>query len=168
MTSPAQLSRELRQGQSADLTNRRWVVGLSLVGVAMGQIVSLYQTGIIKHLPDPPIGPFDSDKVDASNYAYSRLQTPDALTMIVNYGITAGLAGAGAMNRAETTPWLPIAAALKVLIDAGTTVELGREEWNENKKLCAYCQLATLVSLASVAFVLPEALKAVQNLRGRR
>ncbi|HEX8657079.1 MAG TPA: vitamin K epoxide reductase, partial [Hymenobacter sp.] len=88
--SPQQLSHELRQGSSPDLTRRRWILGLSLVGTAMGQIVSLYQTGIVKHLPDPPPHRlFNADKVDASTYAYKRLATPDALIMVVSYGLTA-------------------------------------------------------------------------------
>ena len=76
---PTQLSLELRHGQSPDLKRRRWIIGLSLLGVAAGQMVSLYQTGIIKHLPDPPLDVFNSDKVDASDYAYKRMDTPDAL-----------------------------------------------------------------------------------------
>jgi hypothetical protein len=36
-----QLSKELREGDSPDLVRRRWIIGLSLVGLSMGQIVSL-------------------------------------------------------------------------------------------------------------------------------
>ena len=110
---PRQLSRELRQGQTADLTRRRWIIGLSLLGTAMVQVVSLYQIGIIKHLPDPPLSFFNSDKVDASDYAYRRFRTPDALMMVSNYGVTAWLAGAGGKDRARETPMLPIAMGLK-------------------------------------------------------
>ena len=166
--TPTQLSRELREGQSPDLTNRRWIVGLSLLGAAAGQIVGLYQTGIIKHLPDPPIPIFDSDKVDASDYAYKRAQTPDALIMVVTYGITAALAGAGGMRRAETMPWLPLAMGAKALFDVGTAVKLAQEEWQDNKALCAYCQAATVASVASVALALPEMAKAVQTIFGRK
>jgi hypothetical protein len=59
------LSEELRNGSNPDLNRRRWIIGLSMLGSAVAQIVSLYQTGIIKKLPDPPIPIFDSDKVDA-------------------------------------------------------------------------------------------------------
>jgi hypothetical protein len=48
------LSRYLREGDDPDLRRRRWVVGLSLVGTAAGQIVGLYQTGIGEMLHDPP------------------------------------------------------------------------------------------------------------------
>ena len=68
--NPTALSRYLRGGDDPDLRRRRWLVGLSLLGTTAGGLVGLYQTGIIKHLPDPPprgrSGLFDSDRVDAS------------------------------------------------------------------------------------------------------
>lgn len=169
--TPRQLSRELRTGAGEDLQRRRGVLGLSMVGVAAGVIVGLYQTGVIKHLPDLPLprldAYLDADRVDASDYAYKRLKTPDGLMMIVSYGLTASLAGAGEKGRAHSTPLLSLLAAGKVLGDAFFAVQLGREEWEENKAFCWYCQSATLASLASVPLVLPEAAKAVRHLLGR-
>lgn len=168
MKHPRQLSRELRTAKTPDLTRRRWIMGLSIVGSAMGQIVALYQTGVIRHLPDPPLSLFDSDRVDASDYAYRRLNSPDAPIMLVNYGITAWLAAAGGKDRAEQTPLLPLALSAKTLIDTLSALELGREEWNENKALCAYCQVATLCSLISAVLAVPEARTALRNLRNGR
>lgn len=165
--NPRQLSRELRTAETPDLTRRRWILGLSLIGSTMGQIVSLYQTGIIKHLPDPPLPYIDSDRVDASDYAYRRLKSPDAPIMIVNYGITAWLAAAGGKNRAQQNPLLPLALSAKTLIDVVSALELAREEWNENQAFCAYCQLATLCSLVSAALAVPEASAALRSLRGQ-
>ena len=162
-----QLSRELREGDSPDLTRRRWIIGLSMVGASIGQLVSLYQTGIIDHLPDPPLPFVDADKVDASNYAYNKLDTPDGLMMVVNYGFTAWLAGAGGIDRAKTNPILPIAMGLKTLIDAAVCTELAREEWSENQAFCEYCQLATLCSYLSVALAVPEMLTAINALMGQ-
>ena len=162
--TPRQLSRELREGDSDDLQRRRWVAGLSFVGVGIGVVVSLYQFGIIKHLPDPPVGPFDSDRVDASDYAYKRMLTPDAFMMVATYGVTAALAGAGGETRAETHPWLPLAMAGKAAYDLATCVKLGAEEWAENKAFCAYCQVATLISAATAALTLPEAWRALKRL----
>ena len=45
MPSPSQLSRDLRLRSDPDLRRRRWLVGLSLFGVGIGQVVALYQTG---------------------------------------------------------------------------------------------------------------------------
>lgn len=164
MPTPRQLSRDLRLGESDDLTRRRWIVGLSLLGTTAGQLVGLFQTGIINRLPDPPSDLFDSSRVDASDYAYSRLQTPDAFMMIGTYAVTAGLAAAGGRHRAREQPWLPIAMLAKTLYDSYVTLKLGREEWQENKALCAYCQAATLASLASAILAMPEAVEAARNL----
>ncbi|MFB9990803.1 vitamin K epoxide reductase family protein [Deinococcus oregonensis] len=166
--NPAQLSRELRLAHTPDLHRRRWILGLSLLGTAMGQAVALYQTGIIRRLPDPPLPGVDSNKVDASEYAYKRFQTPDALMMIVSYGVTAWLAGAGGKDRATDMPLLPIAMGLKVLGDAAFAAELGREEWQENKALCAYCQVATVASLVSIPLAFPETRRALSTLLSRR
>lgn len=165
--TPSQLSRQLRLGDSPDLERRRKTVALSMVGAAAGIVVSLYQTGVIHHLPDPPGKIWDSDKVDASDYAYKRARTPDGLAMLVTYGVTALLAGAGGQDRARKLPWLPLALAAKVASDVATNMTLAREEWAENKALCAYCQAANLASLATVPLVVPEARKALRHLLGR-
>ncbi len=163
---PTDLSRYLRTGTDAELRRRRAIIALSLLGSAMGHLVGAYQTGLIRHLPDPP-GPFDSDRVDASRYAYSRLATPDGLPMIATYAITAALAGAGGPDRAERTPALPLALAAKALGDVAVTVELAREEWAEQRAFCAYCQVATLASVATAALALPDARRAWRRVRGR-
>lgn len=157
MTEPARLSRELRHGRGRDLRRRRWMIGLSLFGAAMGGVVGAYQTGLVRRLPDPPIGPFDSERVDASDYAYKRLDVPDGFLMLGTYAVTAGLASAGPADRAEAQPWLPIATAAKALYDVQTNMRLAREEWQENQALCAYCQAANLATLATAALALPEA-----------
>lgn len=163
--SPATLSRELREGRSSDLSRRRWTIGLSIVGAAIGGVVTLYQTGIIRRLPDILPGPlFDAEKVDASDYAYKRLQMPDAPQMIITYAITAALASAGGAQRATRQPALPIALAAKAWYDLATCVKLGREEWADNKALCSWCQVATLISAITAALSLPEAIRAGETL----
>ena len=170
--NPTALSRELREGQSPDLKRRRWVIGLSLFGAAMGQLVTLYQTGIIKSLPDPdPSGAlgrlFDATAVDASDYGYKRLDTPDGALMLGTYAVTVGLAAAGGERRGDEQPLLPLAMAAKVGYDVFTNLRLAREEWAGNKRLCQYCQLASVASLASLALIVPEAVAATRRLLGR-
>lgn len=165
---PKQLSHELRQDSTPDLDRRRWIIGLSTVGALMGQIVALYQTGILRDLPDPPLPGIDSARVDASSYAYSRLDTPDGFMMVTNYAITAWLAAAGGKNRAQENPWLPLAMGAKLVVDSAIALRLAQEEWGENQALCAYCQVATLCSLASVAIALPEVMTAASQLVGKQ
>lgn len=165
--NPTQLSQELRKGQSPDLTRRRWIIGLSLFGTAMGQLVALYQTGILRRLPDPPLPLIDSNRVDASDYAYKRFNTPDGVMMVGTYAVTAMLAAAGGKDRAQEQPMLPLAMGAKLLYDVMTTVRLGQEEWQENKALCIYCQAATVATLAAAALAFPEVMHAIDALRGQ-
>ncbi|MBW4450687.1 MAG: vitamin K epoxide reductase family protein [Hassallia sp. WJT32-NPBG1] len=165
---PKQLSEELRQGKNPDMSRRRAIIGLSMLGGSMGQIVTLYQTGIVSHLPSLPVPLFDADRVDAANYAYSRFNSPDGPIMMLNYALTAWVASAGGLDRARRNPLLPIAMGIKILIDSGVSLELAREEWSENKAFCDYCQVATVCSVASLVLAIPEVLTAVRTLLGRR
>jgi hypothetical protein len=163
--SPVTLSRELREGRSSDLSRRRWTIGLSLVGAAIGGVVTLYQTGIIRRLPDILPGKiFDAEKVDASDYAYKRMQMPDAALMTMTYAATAALAAAGGAERATRQPALPLALAAKAWYDLITCLRLGREEWADNQALCSWCQLASLISAVTAALSLPEAVRASRTL----
>ena len=163
--TPTQLSRYLRTASDADLGRRRWVLGLSLLGAGIGQVVGAYQTGLLRHLPDPPVGPFDSDRVDASDYAYARAQTPDGVLMLLTYALTAWSAAAGGQDRAEHRPWLPLLMAAKTGSDVATNWKLFGEEWRTNKALCAWCLAANLASNASLVLTLPEAGRALRRLR---
>jgi uncharacterized membrane protein len=164
---PRQLSHELRKEVTPHLTRRRWIIGLSIFGSAMAKMVALYQTGIIEQMPDPPLPLINSNKVDASTYAYKRYDTPDGLMMLVTYASTAALAGAGGKDRAQQQPWLPLAMGAKLLYDTTQVVNLGREEWQENKALCFYCQSASLATIVSLALAVPEVIQAAQALLGR-
>lgn len=168
MPNPVQLSRELRTDSGDIMRLRRWVVGLSLFGASMGQLVGAFQTGLLPALPDPKGGLFNATKVDASGYAYKRLQTPDGLLMIATYAVTAILAGAGGRDRARDQPWLPLAQAAKVGYDVFTNVKLFQEEWRTNGKLCQYCLAANLASWASALLTLPEAMQAARTLTRTR
>jgi uncharacterized membrane protein len=160
---PTELSRELRTDSTPDMTRRRWIIGLSILNSAVGALVGAYQTGIFKHLPDPP-GPFDADRVDASDYAYKRIDTPDGLLMMTTFGVTAILAGMGGTNRAEDKPWVPVALAAKSVYDVATAAKLAQEEWQTNRALCAYCQVASALTVVVAALAMPEAARAVKRL----
>jgi hypothetical protein len=164
--NPTQLSYELRKGSNPDLDRRRQIIGLSMLGAAIGEAISLYQTGVIDQLPTVPGSFFDANKVDASEYAYSRFNSPDGPLMTINYGMTGWLASMGGQNRAQEQPLIPLAMGAKLLFDAVLTLELAREEWAENGAFCEYCQVATLASLASLAIAVPEVINAFQHLLG--
>jgi hypothetical protein len=101
---PEELSRQLRQGSGKFLARRRKIAGLALTAAGSMGLISLYQMGIIEHLPEPPLPRFDADKVDAAAEAYAKLSTPDAVIGLGNYAATLGLAAMGGQDRATERP----------------------------------------------------------------
>ncbi len=151
------VSNALRRGAGEMLEHRRRTARLALGSIAAFVPVAAYQMGLLKHLPDLPSRQFDSDKVDASGEAYKMLSTPDAALAMVSYGITLALAGTGGADRAEARPWLPLALAGKVALDAVGAVYLTAEQLSKHRHLCTFCTTASLLTLAMVPHVIPEA-----------
>ena len=120
----AELSRELRCGVDGFLAQRRAIVGLSLAAIGVMGLISLYQVGVVRHLPNPPLPGLDSDRVDASPEAYKRLATPDAVLGLGSFAMTMGLAEMGGKDRARRQPWIPLALGGKVI---GVVDLLGRD-----------------------------------------
>lgn len=141
---------------------------LSLAGTAAMAAVTLYQLGIAKHLPDPPVAGFDSDRLDAAGEAFAYLEAPDGALALANFGATLALAAAGSPERHETRPWLPLAMAAKVAGDAAGGAYLTLEQITKHRAVCTYCAAAAAASVAMVPLALPEARAAWRSLRTSR
>lgn len=161
---PEELSRQLRRGSGKFLIRRRKIVGLALTAAGSMGLISLYQMGIIKHLPEPPLPRFDADKVDAAAEAYSKLSTPDAVIGLGSYAATLGLAAMGGQDRATERPWIPLALAAKVAFDVVQASKLSVDQWTEHRAFCFWCLLAAGSSFATVPLVVPEARAALRQL----
>ena len=103
-----------RPGDLQALRNRRAVVGLSLVGMASMATTGLLQAGVIRHLPDPPLKGFNSDKVNLSKTAFP-LGIPDGTLALVSFALNLPHAGYGGADRARTVSWVPLLAGAKAL-----------------------------------------------------
>lgn len=160
---PDALSRELRLGSGRFLDLRRKTLGASLIAAGSMAVISLYQMGIIRHVPEPRLPYLDADKIDASGEAYATLATPDAVLGLVSYAVTAALASAGGQDRARTHPWLPLTLAGKSAIDAGVGLKLGVDQWTRHRAFCSWCLLAAAASIVTVPLVLPEARAALSQ-----
>ena len=162
------VSRDLRTGTGELLRRRRRVAGLSLAAMGSLGVVTAYQMGLLGHVPEPPIGPLDADAVDASGEAYRFLHIPDGALGLVSYAATVALAGMGPAGRAQERPWVPLALAAKVVVDAASALFLTAEQLTRHRRLCSWCGLAATASLAMVPAVVPEARLAWRALSGRR
>jgi uncharacterized membrane protein len=156
----------LRTRDGADLRHRRAVVGLSLAAAAIMGLVSLYQIGVLRHLPDPPLPGFDADRVNGSDEAYP-LGIPDALLGLGSFAVTATLAAAGGPDRARHTPWLPLALATKATADAAVAAKLTCDQAFKLRAFSIWSLLATAATFGILPLVMPEARRAVQNLWSR-
>ena len=161
------LSFELRTGQGGFLAQRRGIVACGMAAAGAMGLIALYQIGLIKHLPEPPLPRLDADKVDSSEEAYSYVQTPDAFIGLGSYAATMGLAAMGGKDRTITTPWIPLALLAKVTADATQAARLTMDQWTKHRAFCFWCLLAAGATFVSLPLALPEAAAALQEVRKR-
>lgn len=159
------LSRELRLGTAPMVRRRRRLIGLSLLSSASMGLISLYQVGIIKHLPEPPLRSFDADKVDAAKEAYQLFSMPDAVLGLGSYALTAALAAMDGSDRARERPWLPLVLFGKVSLDAVAAAKLTVDQWKDHKAFCFWCLLAAAATFATVPLAVPEAREALRRIK---
>ena len=161
--NPQQLRRELQQSDAEDVRRRRKIIGLSLVGIAAMTAVSLFQTGAIEHLPDPPVDGFDSDKVNSSDTAYA-LGVPDGTLSLASLAANIPVAAFGGENRASEMPLVPILAAGKATVEAVVAGWYFYQMPAKEKAWCGYCIVGALTNWGIAALTLPEAKRAFQSL----
>ena len=164
--TPAELRTQLQESTDSDMRRRRGIVIASLAGMGSMAAVSLLQTGVVKHLPDPPLAGFDSDKVNSSRTAYA-LGTPDGTLSLAGLAMNVPLAGFGGVSRAERTPYVPIAAAVKSGVEAIAAGWYFYQMPAKEKKWCAYCIAGAIANFTVFALTLPEAVRAFRRLRAR-
>ena len=158
---PQQLREELQDGDTRDLRRRRGIVALSLIGVASMAAVTLYQMGLIRHLPDPPLPGFDSDRVNASDTAY-QYGVPDGTLTLAGHATNVVLTAYGGIHRAAVQPWVSIAASGKAGIEAAVAAKyLFYQMPVVEKKWCGYCIVDAFMHIGVFALTLPEAAKAL-------
>jgi uncharacterized membrane protein len=164
---PQELRKELQQEETPNLRRRRAIIGPSLVGMGAMGMVSLLQTGVVKHLPDPPLESFDSDKVNSSDTAY-MLGVPDGPLSLASFAANVPLAAFGGADRTHHQPLIPLVAATKAGIEAMVAGWYFYQMPAKEKKWCGYCTTGALMNFAIFALTLPEAKESFVALREKR
>ena len=162
MMSTHQLIEDLTRADDHDLRRRRDVIALSLAGMAAMTPVVLLQTGVVKHLPDPPVGNFHSDKVNLSEEAY-KFGVPDGTLAMLSLAGNLVLAAFGDKDRSREKPWVPIAAAVKAAIDAAMAGWYFYQMPAKEKAWCPYCIAGALANFGIFLKTIPEALHALNG-----
>lgn len=162
--TPQQLREELQESDTPDLRRRRGIVIFSLIGMASMAAVTLYQMGLIRHLPDPPLSRFDSDRVNASDTAY-QYGVPDGTLTLAGHATNAAMAAFGGRRRMAEQPWVPIAASGKAAIEAAIAAKyLFYQMPVVEKKWCGYCIVDAVMHIGTFALTLPEAMSALSGI----
>ncbi len=165
---PAILSWQLRETVNPFLRERRGIIGLSLLATAALSLIGLYQMGILRRLPEPKLPHFDAEQVNRSAEAYRWLETPDAFLGLGSYVATMTLAAMGGPNRAEKHPWIPLALAAKVGLDAVLASLQVLMQARKLRAYCSWCLLTSAATFGSLPLVIPEARAALRHLLGKR
>jgi hypothetical protein len=138
-SKPQRLRKELQNSEKADVNLRRAVIGLSLLGIGAMTAVSLFQTGIIKHLPDGTLS-------------------------LASLAVNIPLSAFGGENRAQNQPLIPIAIAAKTTIEAAVAGWYFYQMPTKEKAWCGYCILGAAANFGIAALTLKEAKRAWRNL----
>lgn len=161
------LSDALRRHDSPFLTARRRTAVLQTAAAGTLALVGLYQFGVLRSVPEPPLPGLGADAVDASGEAYRTLLTPDSTLGVASAGVSLVLAGMGSARRHEDQPWIPLALLAKSLLDAAGGLYLFAEQVTKHKKVCSWCTASAGLLVATVPVVWPEARAAWRTVRHR-
>jgi uncharacterized membrane protein len=162
--TPDELRRDWRESRDPLLMRRRAIIGLSLLNIGCTAVIAMYQTGLLRRLPDPPQLAFDSERVNGSIEAYSMLQTPDAILGLGSYAATLGLAAMGGADRRRVQPFLPLALAAKAAADVCVAGKLLSDEVTRIRAICSLCLITSLSTVVIAALTIPEARAAMDEL----
>jgi hypothetical protein len=146
---PQELRRQMQEGSGGDMARRRWIIGLSLFGMANMAYVALFQTGMIKGLADPPLGPrFDSAIVNSSDTAYMH-GVPDGTVDLAMLSLNVLPAAAGGVKRAAMLPLIPLALAGKASAEGAAAVW----DFNTMRKSGSWCVHCILTRRALASLI---------------
>ncbi len=164
--TPSEIRDALRNARTDSMKRRRAIVMWSLAGMAGMAAVSLLQTGVVRHLPDPPIRGFRSDDANLSEAAF-QFGIPDGSLSLASLAVNIPLAALGGADRARRLPWVPVASAAKSAADAAGAGWYLYKMATRQEPWCAYCIASAVSSFVVLALTLPEATEGVSELSGR-
>jgi uncharacterized membrane protein len=143
--SPVRIIRK-RSGGAAE--HRRNIALLSAIGLIDFVPISLYQLGIIRHLPDLPGELFDSDYVNASDEAQVA-GLPDGPVSLMMYAANLVLV-AGALKKKKKRNVFDYLIAGNSLGQAAGGAYYLYNMATEQKKICPYCVTGALINFATL------------------
>lgn len=139
---------KMRANDSEAVVSRRRIAAIAAAGAVDFSVISLFQLGYIKHLPDLPGKIFDSDSVNSSKDA-ELLGMPDAPLSLVGYAATMAVAAAG-NTEGKYTKYLDLLLGGIVIGQAYGAAHYLYRMVTVQKKVCMYCVGGALLNFAAL------------------
>ena len=139
---------EMRADTSAKTRGRRQIAALAAIGLIDFSIISLFQMGFLKSIPDVPGKIFDSDKVNTSKDAV-LLGIPDGVLGLCAYAGTMLLAVA-ASRKSRFSGFFDFLLGGILIGQAAGGAHYLYNMATVQKKVCIYCVTGALVNFAAV------------------
>ena len=121
---------------------------MSTLGLLDFVPISLFQLGIIRHLPDLPGALFDSDYVNSSKEAQIA-GIPDAPISLMLYAANIGLVAGALRTRKKRNAFDYLVAGI-TLGQAASGAHYLYNMITEQKKVCLYCVGGAIINFATL------------------
>lgn len=160
MESP--IGSEIRTSTARAMRQRRRVATLAALGAADFLLGAMFQTGVVKRLPDVALPHVDARAVMGSRagYPWGIPDTPLALAF------QGGLMALAVARGPRRHPAWDVALGAACIVGAVGAIGYA-SQMVRLRKLCLYCTFATAVSLATVPAAWPLMRAGWRALRGR-
>lgn len=145
----------LRNEESESLNRRRKIAVLSVLGMLDFGVISLYQTGVIRHLPDLPFKIFDSDYVNGSKKAY-QMGLPDGTTGAMTYALLLMLLSYGGKRELARSKLLDTLLMGAVAANSLAGLQYLYDMAFKEKRVCLYCVTGAILNFLMVPLAAKE------------
>lgn len=152
-----------RQGRSQELKRRRKIGTLAAAGLVDFAIISLYQLGVVRHLPDVRHRLFDSDRVNASRKAFAT-GIPDGTTGTLLYASILVLSAAYGTSQTGRHPLWSLLLGGAVSAGAIGAAQYLFDMAKQQERACPYCITGALLNFSMVPLAFREAQESLRQL----
>jgi uncharacterized membrane protein len=171
MTSPSPAVGTPEKRSRPELGASRWsrrvpVILLSLAGLTVAVILTLFQTDVLDSVWEPFFG--DGSRQVLTSSLSKALPVPDASLGAVAYAVEAILESIGGPRRARDTPWVVLAAGLVAAGLGLAALGLIAVQALVVGSFCTLCLTSAAISLLVAVLVASEVRVAVREVRSRR
>lgn len=156
------IKKELRKKTNPDLDVKRKLAVLASLGLLDFIIISLYQLGVIRKLPDVPVKGIDSNYVNASDEAY-KMGLPDGSVSATVYTIILVLIGVKGTKKSGREPVWDVLLGGAIAANAAGALDYLRVMIFKQKKICLYCVMGAVINLVMLKMFGGRALKALKK-----